>query len=63
MYIKVKSTFNNEGIKYYWLEIDNRIIDPTIKQYTDLNRVLPYSNDKTRSDYFLVKTVSKVRGY
>ena len=22
MYIKVKSTFNNEGIKYYWLEID-----------------------------------------
>jgi hypothetical protein len=52
---KIKSTFDNEGIKHYWLEIDNRIIDPTIEQYSDLNRELPYSNDKTRSDHRLSK--------
>jgi len=52
---KVKSTFDNDGIKHYWLEINNRIIDPTIEQYIDLNRELPYSNDKVRSDHRLSK--------
>lgn len=52
---KVKSTYDNDGIKHYWIEIDDKIIDPTIEQYIDLNRELPYSNDKTRSDHRLSK--------
>lgn len=53
---KVKSTFDNDKVKHYWLEIGNKIIDPTVEQYSDLGRVFPYENEKTRSDHRLSKS-------
>jgi len=47
---KIKCGLDSDNIKHYWIEIDNRIIDPTIEQYTDLNREPPYNN-LTRCDH------------
>lgn len=47
---KIKCGIDNDETKHYWLEIDNRIIDPTFEQYADLNREPPYKN-YSRCDY------------
>jgi len=47
---KIKCGIDSDNIKHYWIEVDDRIIDPTIEQYTDLGRELPYKN-LSKCDY------------
>jgi len=42
---KLQKAIDEKGIIHYWLlNESNEIIDPTVEQYTTLNRPLPYSN-------------------
>jgi len=47
---KIKCGIDIDGIKHYWLEIEDRIIDPTVEQYSEINREPPYGN-YSRCDY------------
>jgi len=47
---RIKCGIDSDNIKHYWIEVNDRIIDPTIEQYTDLDRALPYSN-LSKCDY------------
>lgn len=47
---KIKCGVDTDDIKHYWIMKDDRIIDPTSEQYTDLNRTPPYDNT-SRCDY------------
>ena len=47
---KIKCGVDQDNIKHYWIEIEDRIIDPTSEQYIDLNRIPPYDNT-SRCDY------------
>lgn len=43
---------DEKNISHYWLENSNgEIIDPTVEQYTDLGRPLPYDNKNGRPSY------------
>lgn len=59
----VKCGIDSDSIKHYWLEIDNRIIDPTFEQYSELDREPPY-NKLSKCDYrpskatkYLIETI------
>ena len=42
---KLQKAIDEKGITHYWVvSLNNEIIDPTVEQYTDLNRPVPYSN-------------------
>ncbi|MCU4378636.1 hypothetical protein [Acinetobacter haemolyticus] len=45
---KVRKVIDELRVKHYWLETSSgEIIDPTIEQYIDLNRITPYENKET----------------
>lgn len=50
---KVNKAIDEQGIKHYWLTSPTgENIDPTVEQYTDLGRCLPYLNSiKTGISY------------
>ena len=44
---RIRKANDEKGITHYWLETsDGEIIDPTVEQYTDLGRPLPYDSKK-----------------
>lgn len=46
---KVRKAIDELEIKHYWLENEKgEKIDPTMEQYTDLNRTLPYDKKVTK---------------
>ena len=46
---KIKKAIDELEITHYWLETSEaEIIDPTVEQYTDLNREPPYENSVTK---------------
>jgi len=65
---KLQKASDEKGITHYWLiNSNNEIIDPTVEQYTDLNRPVPYKNlkdnkasyRKTTSTAKIIKNVNK----
>jgi hypothetical protein len=44
MHYKIRKAIDELGITHYWLETGKgEIIDPTVEQYTELGRELPYA--------------------
>lgn len=63
---KLQKAIDEKGIIHYWLiTSENEIIDPTVEQYIDLNRPLPYkgvqdnraSYRKTKSTKIIIENV------
>lgn len=58
---KIRKAVDELGIKHYWLESPNEeIIDPTVEQYTDLCRKLPYKNIKNNRASYREPKESKI---
>jgi len=65
---KLKTATDELGIKHYWLvNSEGEIIDPTVEQYTDLDRNPPYdkivsnrsSHRKTKATILIIENVTK----
>jgi len=54
---RLKCGIDSDNITHYWIEIDERIIDPTVEQYTDLGRKPPYDTPKRHCEYRDTKAV------
>lgn len=59
---KLQKAIDEKDIIHYWLINKNdEIIDPTVEQYTALNRPLPYSNKKdNRASYRKTNATKKI---
>jgi len=59
---KLQKAIDEKNIVHYWLVNNkNEIIDPTVEQYTTLNRPLPYNNKKdNRASYRKTNATKKI---
>lgn len=58
---KMRKAIDELGITHYWLERpDGVIIDPTVEQYTELNRPLPYDNRVNKGVSHMISRATKV---
>ena len=57
---KLQKAIDEKNIIHYWIVNENdEIIDPTVEQYTALNRPLPYSNKKDNRASYRKTNVTK----
>lgn len=62
---KLQRAKDDDGIIHYWLlSPSGEIIDPTVEQYTDLGRSLPYKNKvDDRASFRLTNSAKRVIQY